>query len=69
MSVSLWKNYDSKSAYDGYLTEENKIRKHARIMTGILERHGTKKLQEIEKNCKEYAFKNHLDLTLYQSNI
>ena len=35
MSVSLWKNYDSKSAYDGYLTEENKIRKHARIMTGI----------------------------------
>ena len=36
MSVSLWKNYDSKSAYDGYLTEENKIRKHARIMTGIL---------------------------------
>ena len=52
MSVSLWKSYDSKSAYDGYLTEENKIRKHARIMTGILERHGTKKLQEIEKNCQ-----------------
>ena len=52
MSVSLWKNYDSKSAYDGYLTEENKIRKHARIMTGILERHGTKKLQEIEKIVK-----------------
>ena len=54
MSVSLWKNYDSKSAYDGYLTEENKIRKHARIMTGILERHGTKKLQEIEKKLSKY---------------
>ena len=53
MSVSLWKNYDSKSAYDGYLTEENKIRKHARIMTGILERHGTKKqyIQRKQKQC------------------
>ena len=31
--------------------------------------YGSFTLQEIEKNCKEYAFKNHLDLTLYQSNI
>ena len=48
MVTSFWKNYDAKSAYDGYLTEDNKLRKHARIMSGILERHGTKKLQEIE---------------------
>ena len=46
MVSQFWKNYDAKSAYDGYLTEENKLRKHARIMAGILERHGKKKLQE-----------------------
>ena len=43
MVTSFWKNYDAKSAYDGYLTEDNKLRKHARIMSGILERHGKKK--------------------------
>ena len=43
MVTSFWKNYDAKSAYDGYLTEDNKLRKHARIMSGILETHGKKK--------------------------
>ena len=68
MSVSLWKNYDSKSAYDGYLTEENKIRKHARIMTGILERHGTKKLQEIEKNCQSTISARGINFRVYAAN-
>ena len=68
MSVSLWKIYDSKSAYDGYLTKENKIRKHARIMTGILERHGTKKLQEIEKNCQSTISARGINFRVYAAN-
>ena len=47
MVSKLWKNYDATSAYDGYFTEDNKLRKHATIISGILERHGKKKLQEI----------------------
>ena len=50
MVSKLWKNYDATSAYDGYFTEDNKLRKHATIISGILERHGKKKLLEIEKN-------------------
>ena len=69
MSVSLWKNYDSKSAYDGYLSDDNKIRKHARIMTGILERHGTKKLQEIEKIVKAQLVQEVLILEFMQQTI
>ena len=43
MVTKLWKNYDASSAYDGYFTEDNRLRKHALIISGILERHGKKK--------------------------
>ena len=52
MATSFWKNYDAKSAYDGYLTEDNKLRKHARIMSGILERHGKKNYRKLKKIVK-----------------
>ena len=45
--TSLWKNYDAKSSYDEYLTPERKLRKEAKIISSILDRHGKKKLQEI----------------------
>ena len=47
---SIWKNYNAKLSYDGYFTDENKLRKHAKIISSILEKYGDKKLQEIEKN-------------------
>jgi len=33
------------------------------------EKYGNITLKEIEKNCKEFAQKNNIDLTLFQSNI
>ena len=50
MATQFWKNYDSKSSYDGYISDDSKIRKHAKIISGILERNGKKKLQEIGLN-------------------
>ena len=52
MSGKLWNNYNATKAYDGYFTSENKLRKHAVIISNILERYGKDKLQEIEKNCQ-----------------
>ena len=49
--VNLWKKYDSKKTFDEYLNSENKLRRQAVIISHILERHGIKKLNEIEKNC------------------
>ena len=49
MAGKLWDNYNATKAYDGYFTSENKLRKHAKIISGILEKYGKKKLQEIEK--------------------
>ena len=37
MVTQFWKNYDSKSSYDGYISDDSKIRKHAKIISGILE--------------------------------
>ena len=68
MVTHFWKNYDAKSAYDGYLTEDNKLRNHARIMSGILERHGTKKLQEIEKNCQSTISARGINFRVYAAN-
>ena len=48
---SLWDKYDSDTTYDEYLGEDNKLRKQAKVISNILERIGSKKLQEIEKNC------------------
>ena len=42
MVSKLWKNYNSKYAYDGYFTKDNKLRKHATIISSILERYGKK---------------------------
>ena len=50
MVSKLWKNYNSTHAYDGYFTKDNKLRKHATIISSILERYGKKKLQEISAN-------------------
>ena len=52
MVSKLWKNYNSGHAYDGYFTKDNKLRKHATIISSILERYGKKKLREIEKIVK-----------------
>ena len=52
MSSKLWDNYNATKAYDGYFTSENKLRKHAVIISNISERYGKDKLQEIEKNCQ-----------------
>ena len=49
MSGKLWDNYNATKAYDGYFTNDNKLRKHAQIISSILERYGKDKLQEIEK--------------------
>ena len=49
--VNLWKKYDSKKTYDEYLNSDHKLRRQAVIISHILERHGIKKLNEIEKNC------------------
>ena len=45
MVSKLWKNYNSSHAYDGYFTKDNKLRKHATIISSILERYGKEKLQ------------------------
>ena len=39
----FWKNYDSKSTFDGYISKEKKLRSHAKIIAGILEKYGKKK--------------------------
>ena len=46
--VNLWKKYDSKKTYDEYLNSDHKLRRQAVIISHILERHGIKKLNEIE---------------------
>ena len=68
MVSQFWKNYDAKSAYDGYLTEDNKLRRHAKIISGILERHGKKKLQEIEKNCQSTISARGINFRVYAAN-
>ena len=35
MVNKLWKNYNAKYAYDGYFTEDNKLRKHATIISSV----------------------------------
>ena len=41
--TSLWKNYDANSSYDEYLTPEKKLRREAKIISSILDKHGKKK--------------------------
>ena len=52
MVSKLWKNYNAKLAYDGYFTKENKLRKHATIISGILEKYGKKNYKKLKKIAK-----------------
>ena len=52
MVTKLWKNYNAKYAYDGYFTEDNKLRKHAMIISNILERYGKKNCKKLRKTVK-----------------
>ena len=68
MVSKLWKNYNSTHAYDGYFTKDNKLRKHAAIISSILERYGKKKLQEIEKNCQSTISARGINFRVYAAN-
>ena len=68
MVSKFWKNYNSGDAYDGYITEDKKLRKHAAIISNILERHGKKKLQEIEKNCQSTISARGINFRVYAAN-
>ena len=52
MVNKLWKNYNAKYAYDGYFTEDNKLRKHATIISIFqkdMEKKNFKKSKKIVK--------------------
>ena len=68
MNPKLWNNYNSKHAYDGYFTKDNKLRKHATIISSILEKYGKKKLQEIEKNCQSTISARGINFRVYAAN-
>ena len=68
MSGKLWDNYNATKAYDGYFTNENKLRKHAVIISNILERYGKEKLQEIEKNCQSTISARGINFRVYAAN-
>ena len=68
MSGKLWNNYNATKAYDGYFTNENKLRKHAVIISNILERYGKDKLQEIEKNCQSTINARGINFRVYAAN-
>ena len=68
MAYKLWKDYNAKNAYDGYFTKDNKLRKHAKIISSILERYGKKKLQEIEKNCQSTISARGINFRVYAAN-
>ena len=52
MASKLWKDYNAKNAYDGYFTADNKLRKHAKIISGILEKYGRKNFKKLKKIVK-----------------
>ena len=54
MSSKLWKDYNAKYAYDGYFTADNKLRKHALIISSILEKYGKKKTTRNRKKLSKY---------------
>ena len=65
--VNLWKKYDSKKTYDEYLNSDHKLRRQAIIISHILERHGIKKLNEIEKNCASTINARGINFRVYSS--
>ena len=68
MAGKLWNNYNASKAYDGYFTNENKLRKHAVIISSILEKYGKEKLQEIEKNCQSTISGRGINFRVYAAN-
>ena len=64
---NLWKKYDSKKTYDEYLNSDHKLRRQAIIISHILERHGIKKLNEIEKNCASTISARGINFRVYES--
>ena len=68
MAGKLWNNYNASKAYDGYFTNENKLRKHAVIISSILEKYGKDKLQEIEKNCQSTISARGINFRVYAAN-
>ena len=54
MTGKFWDNYNATKAYDGYFTSENKLRKHAKIISSILEKYGKKKTARNRKKLSEY---------------
>ena len=45
--VDIWKKYNSSKSYDEYFNLDNKLRKQAKTISGILERYVIKKLNVI----------------------
>ena len=68
MAGKLWNNYNASKAYDGYFTNENKLRKHAVVISSILEKYGKEKLQEIEKNCQSTISARGINFRVYAAN-
>ena len=64
----FWKNYDSKSTFDGYISKDKKLRNHAKIISSILEKYGKKKLQEIEKNCQSTINARGINFRVYSAS-
>tara|TARA_Y100001958_G_C21219005_1_gene544365 strand:- start:309 stop:1751 length:1443 start_codon:yes stop_codon:yes gene_type:complete len=64
---NMWKKYVSDKTYDEYLNSDSKLRKQAIIISHILERHGIKKLNEIEKNCASTINARGINFRVYSS--
>ena len=54
MVGKLWNNYNASKAYDGYFTNENKLRKHAVIISSILEKIRKRKTSGNRKKLSKY---------------
>ena len=66
--VDIWKKYNSSKSYDEYFNLDNKLRKQAKTMSGILERYGIKKLNEIEKNCQSTINARGINFKVYSAD-
>ena len=64
----FWKNYDSKSTFDGYISKDKKLRSHAKIISSILEKYGKKRLQEIELNCQSTINARGINFRVYSAS-
>ena len=65
--ADFWKKYESSKTYDEYLNSESKLRRQALIISHILEKHGIKRLNEIEKNCASTINARGINFRVYSS--